>query len=468
MLTWRSAANSLTFLRPRDLKLWVANVRFHLRSATDRSCRYSERQFVLLGAIAVLLIPATAVIEQAVAEPNFNTFYIRLLAGAAGLPILFHHHLPTALKNNKDLIWIGGLAFVFPFCYGAILTINAALTEPGSRLSQIWVYQYIVALFIFIQLTNSGVLSILLWGISTICVFSLCLFIHSPNYEVILDVWLLPLPVYLTALFIGSITNRNMHVVQAEQLRAASAIGSNIAHELRTPLASIRMLARGTSRYVPDLVEGYEAAKAAGLNVPSIPKPKLDQLRDALSMVQSEVDYSNTVIDMLLVNASESQISKGDFELFDISAAIQEAVKRFPFNNSDERNLVEYRTDPDFKVFAPRLFVIHVLFNIIKNGIYYVQNSGKGDLSIRTEIRADRHVVVITDTGSGIPRSVQHRIFERFYSTVRHGQGAGIGLSFCKMVMESIGGEIQCESREGEFTTFRLIFPPVDQMENAR
>ncbi len=42
---------------------------------------------------------------------------------------------------------------------------------------------------------------------------------------------------------------------------------------------------------------------------------------------------------------------------------------------------------------------------------------------------------------------------------VEHGQGAGIGLSFCRMVMESIGGSIDCESLEGEHTTFTLTFP---------
>jgi signal transduction histidine kinase len=72
----------------------------------------------------------------------------------------------------------------------------------------------------------------------------------------------------------------------------------------------------------------------------------------------------------------------------------------------------------------------------------------------------------VTDTGPGIPASLKHQIFDRFFSTIRYGQGAGIGLSFCKMVMESIGGEIQCESREGEYTTFRLIFPPAGQMQD--
>jgi two-component system, CAI-1 autoinducer sensor kinase/phosphatase CqsS len=462
MLTWQSAVSRFAILKRKALSRRIANLRFHLRSAAEQSCRYSERQFKIFGAIAVFLIPATAAIEQSVADAEFNTFFVRALAGLAGLPILFHRRLPANLRANIDIIWVSGVAFVLPFCYGLILTINSALADVGSQPSQIWVYQYIVALFIFVQLTNNAVLSFCLWILTSVLIFMILMLIESPNNDALKEAWLFPLPVYLTALIIGSISNRNMHIVKAEQLRAASAIGSNIAHELRTPLASIRLLARATGRMVPDLVEGHRAASSAGLKVPHVEERKLEQLHEVLTSIQSEVDYSNTIIDMLLFNASENSFTPGDFEIFPISVAIEDAVARFPFNNSQERTLLSYSIEEDFEVSAPRLFIVHVLFNIIKNGLYYVQSSGKGTLSIQPKVVRDQHMVIITDTGPGIPRRLQHQIFERFFSTIRHGQGAGIGLSFCKMVMESIGGEIECESMEGEYTTFRLIFPPID------
>jgi two-component system, CAI-1 autoinducer sensor kinase/phosphatase CqsS len=444
----------------------LSNFAYQIKNAADQSSRYSERQFKLFGAIAVFLIPLTAFIERVVADSNFDTLYLRILAGAAGLPLLFHDKLPKALQKHREAVWIISISVILPFFYGAILTINAALTEPGSAPSPIWVYQYIVALFIFIQLTNHGPLSFVLWIASALVLFLLCLMMDSPNHEALLQVWLFPLPVYLTALFIGSITNRNRHIVQSEQLRAASAIGSNIAHELRTPLASIRAFAHGIARFLPDLADGYQLAAKAGLTPAPMPESKLAQLKDGVASIQNEVDYSNTIIDMLLVNTSENRISPQDFQLFCISQVIEDAVARFPFNNSDERKLVNYSVVPDFRVNAPRLFVVHVLFNLMKNGLYYVQRGGKGSLSISTAVGSAANIVVVTDTGPGIPASLKHQIFDRFFSTIRYGQGAGIGLSFCKMVMESIGGEIQCESREGEYTTFRLIFPPAGQMQD--
>ena len=97
--------------------------------------------------------------------------------------------------------------------------------------------------------------------------------------------------------------------------------------------------------------------------------------------------------------------------------------------------------------------------NLIKNGLYYVQRAGKGEITISTETTDNANHILVHDTGAGIPLMVRKQIFERFYTTTRTGQGAGIGLSFCKMVMEAIGGDIKCESVEGDHTTFTLTFP---------
>jgi signal transduction histidine kinase len=105
--------------------------------------------------------------------------------------------------------------------------------------------------------------------------------------------------------------------------------------------------------------------------------------------------------------------------------------------------------------------VIHILFNLMKNALHFVQKAKKGHISIRAEQDSGHWRILVHDTGSGIPANVKPHIFERFYTTTHTGQGAGIGLSFCRLVMESIGGSIHCDSEEGEFATFTLEFPKV-------
>ena len=116
-----------------------------------------------------------------------------------------------------------------------------------------------------------------------------------------------------------------------------------------------------------------------------------------------------------------------------------------------------------------RLLIIHTLFNLLKNSLYYVQQSGKGDILIELQIENNSTAIKVHDTGPGIPRSRQKEIFNRFYTTTDEGLGTGIGLSFCKMVMESLGGSITCDSVEGEYTTFILTFPKVaSHLANSR
>lgn len=437
----------------------IARIGHEIRSIADRSKLYSQRHFRLIGGIAVVSLPLYSFIEEVIGNPSFNTLYLRILAGCAALPILFHDRLPPRFQDHLAWVWIGAVAFTLPFTFGTILTLNAALADEGHHLSPIWAYQYLVALFIFLQLINNGFLSALLWLAASFLVVLVLLTVTHPNITALKEAWLYPLPVYLTALIVGSITNRNVHVVQAEQLRAASAIGTNIAHELRTPLASIRLIARATDRLLPILVDGYGKAAEMGAALERIRPAQLNRLSSGLHRIQAEVDYSNTVIDMLLANTSESPTPLESYEALKMSEVIEEAIARFPFNNSYERGLLSCRIEADFQILAPRALVVHVIFNLVKNALYFVQKTRDGRLWLVVRTNGSKGIVDVTDTGVGIPPSLLPRIFDRFYSSDPASQGAGIGLSYCKMVMEALKGEIACDSAEGAYTNFRLVFP---------
>jgi two-component system CAI-1 autoinducer sensor kinase/phosphatase CqsS len=206
------------------------------------------------------------------------------------------------------------------------------------------------------------------------------------------------------------------------------------------------------------LVDAYSKAKEAGIEVGPLRQSQLAALRRALTSIQNEVMYSNTIIDMLLVNTAGKPTGDPDLESLSVQACINEAVARFPFNNDRERSLVHVKVDQDFMINGPRLLIVHVLFNLIKNALQYVQRSQDAWVEISAVDEGDIKKIVIYDNGPGIPLHDLPHIFERFYTTNRTGQGAGIGLSFCKSVMESIGGSITCDTREGEFTRFTLIF----------
>ena len=405
------------------------------------------------------LAPVAAIHDQLVAHAIYDTLPARLAAAIFAIPLLLHRRLAQMPIYPYYFVFI--VSYGFPFTFGYIMISNAIATPVGTEVHVTWIFQYIIALFIFVQLINNSSLTVTLWLVATLLALSPLLWAPEPNLTELRRVTVTPFFGYLTALVFGVFTNRNIDIVNTEKVRTAAAIGSNIAHELRTPLASIRSLSHGLRNYLPTLIEAYDQAKEAKLPVEDIRPRQVEQLKDLISRVEAEVDYSNTIIDMLLINTADKPLIGLEYDRFQASSAIEESIRRYPFNNSQERQLITQRVADDFAIDAPRLLVVHVLFNLIKNALYYVQRAGHGEIIISTKPGISTNELVVHDTGAGIPPAIQKQIFERFYTTTQTGQGAGIGLSFCDMVMRSVGGSISCHSVEGKHTTFTLTFPSV-------
>src|SRR5207248_1330446 len=104
-----------------------------------------------------------------------------------------------------------------------------------------------------------------------------------------------------------------------------------------------------------------------------------------------------------------------------------------------------------------KVLTIHILFNLLKNAIYYIRTAHEGDIHIWLELGKKHNKLHFRDTGKGISADILPKIFDLFFSKTYHG--SGIGLAFCKMVMQSYGGNIECDSVEGEFAEFILNFP---------
>jgi signal transduction histidine kinase len=158
---------------------------------------------------------------------------------------------------------------------------------------------------------------------------------------------------------------------------------------------------------------------------------------------------------MLLIKLRTS-ISARSLETFTISSCIEEVLNRYPFQ-SGEKELISLKALHDFTVQANKLFVVHVFFNLIKNALYHIATVHKGQITILLDTDNEYNKVIFRDTGSGIPKDVVQKVFKRFFSKTYHG--AGVGLTFCKTVMRSLGGNIICNSEEGQYTEFLLFFP---------
>jgi signal transduction histidine kinase len=105
--------------------------------------------------------------------------------------------------------------------------------------------------------------------------------------------------------------------------------------------------------------------------------------------------------------------------------------------------------------------LVFVLFNLLKNALHAIRVSGDGEGQITISAVHDQNFCVLQfrDTGPGIAPDVLPYIFDAFFSTKRHGSGAGMGLAFCRRAVVLLGGSIKCSSTPGAHTTFTIRLP---------
>jgi signal transduction histidine kinase len=105
-----------------------------------------------------------------------------------------------------------------------------------------------------------------------------------------------------------------------------------------------------------------------------------------------------------------------------------------------------------------------IFLNLITNARDAMATKGSGErtLSISTYEENGHGVATVADTGTGMPQDLQERIFEPFFTTKEVGKGTGLGLSISYNLVKELRGNIEFISKEGEGTTFRVIFPIVD------
>ena len=108
------------------------------------------------------------------------------------------------------------------------------------------------------------------------------------------------------------------------------------------------------------------------------------------------------------------------------------------------------------KIKADSYYLNRILYNLVTNSVQAMPQGG--ELTIAAYKQTDDTVLVVEDTGPGIPKSVQDKMFTLMFTTKSKGQG--FGLPVVKRMTESLGGTVTFESQEGKGTTFRVRLPP--------
>lgn len=252
---------------------------------------------------------------------------------------------------------------------------------------------------------------------------------------------------------------RMMIKLQEERIHMLQLFGASIAHELRTPLMTIFNYA-SSENFLNDITDGYKLAKKAKLPVKFIQAEHLKKGHEIFQHIQLNALRINDFIDTLLTNIKGfgGRAPREPFKLCAITQCIKKALDRYWNLYPEEKSLFEWDDGKgDFQFKGDPLMIEHLLFNLIKNAVYYIRAAQKGKISIWLEPGRETNRLYFQDTGQGISEEVKGHLFEAFFS--RRKYGTGVGLAFCRWAIEDIGGKISCESVLGEFTRFIVEFP---------
>ncbi len=224
--------------------------------------------------------------------------------------------------------------------------------------------------------------------------------------------------------------------------RLKSDFVANVSHELKTPLALIRLFA-----------ETLELGRVPGE----------EKARQYYRIINKEsqrlTQLINNILDFSRIEAGRKQYR---FIPTDLARIVREVVEayRFPIEQQGFTLEVEVAEDlPEVEI-DPEA-IEQALLNLVNNAIKYSPDQKY----IRLEVRRDgeRILIAVRDRGIGVPKADQKRIFEKFYraenTLVHTTKGSGLGLALVQHIMEAHGGSVELLSAPGVGSTFTLVLP---------
>lgn len=244
--------------------------------------------------------------------------------------------------------------------------------------------------------------------------------------------------------FMGLILGFSSSNLRREQLNYTLGTMGIMAHELRTPLATMQLIAEAVRNEAAQ--HGDESAE------------RLQQLGQRLNNLVRNMNHQ---IDMQITNARLMRL-RGHVERISAAELVRTAIEEYPYRSSRERQSVVVQVKDDFVFIGSRQLFNQVVDNLTKNALRSLaaasSASQPGDLLIQVGAQGSRGRIVFTDNGVGMDADLRKRIFQPFFSTDR-GTGHGLGLAFCQRAVQAAHGTIRVKSEPHQGAVFTIELP---------
>jgi len=224
--------------------------------------------------------------------------------------------------------------------------------------------------------------------------------------------------------------------------RIKSDFVANVSHELKTPLALIRLFS-----------ETLELGR-----VPSDEKAK-QYYRVINKESQRLTQLINNILDFSRIEAGRKEYR---FAPTEVGRIVTDVLEAYRFQIEQQGFTLEVHVADDLpEVVADKEALGQALLNLVNNAIKYSRDEKYLSLDVRAE--GGKVLLAVTDRGIGVAKSEHKKIFEKFYraenSLVHETKGSGLGLALVQHIMQAHGGSVEIESAPGKGSTFTLVLP---------
>lgn len=373
---------------------------------------------------------------------NTIGFIISLITALAKRSIIFS-------RKYLSIYWFLCLIYILPFdfIYGYLTNPTNANYQTGMTI-MVMGLTIVVSdlLFISIILLLGTLLAVMVAGVT----LSKFVFINHLIQHGLIYSYILAITFAFTLMWKKGTTEKL-------KLEGATTLAHRISHEINTPLAVLTLVGETLKMHMPNLLKTYEIAKQQKLNIPKLQPYTLGMLNDLPNTIYNECNAANAIIDILLMNARDPKKFTQNYKKTSMYDCIEQAILRYNHIDDFDREKINWLSTEDFNFYGIEILMVHVLLNLIKNANRAILQVKKGSIEIFNRKDDKYNYLYFKDTAIGIKKEYAKRLFDSFYTN--NLEGTGLGLFFCKNVIEGFHGKIWCESIYQKYTCFIIRLP---------
>jgi signal transduction histidine kinase len=184
---------------------------------------------------------------------------------------------------------------------------------------------------------------------------------------------------------------------------------------------------------------------------------------NALQKIENSVKRARTITHQLLADVGKKERVLTEI---DMAALVTETIRLIRRDAERKGIRVNLAADRDMRtLWSDPNQIRQVLINLLNNAIHATDEDG--EITVRLAARGTGAALDIIDSGSGIPKENQDRIFEPFFSTKSPGEGTGLGLFVTRDIVEKFGGTLTVESELGKGSRFSVYIPNQDRFDDG-